>query len=78
VYNDTDSPDVTVNDGRNNLQQYQSLSPCAWTSKYDSPITAGQPLGEPLSETNTPPIEDSLFVDETDVPSSYVFFPYED
>jgi hypothetical protein len=78
VYNDMGSPGVTVNDGRKNLQQYQSLSPCAWTSKNDSPITAGQPSGEPLSETNSPPIEDSLFVDETDVPSSYVFFPYED
>jgi hypothetical protein len=56
VYNDMGSPDVTVNDGRKNLQQYQSLSPCAWTSKYDSPITDGQPSGEPLSETNSPPL----------------------
>jgi hypothetical protein len=79
VYNDMGSPDATVNDGRKNLQQYQSISPCAWTSKYDSPITAGQPpMGETLSETNSPPIEDSLFVDETEVPSSCVFFPYED
>jgi hypothetical protein len=78
VYNDSGSPDVTFNDGRKNLQQYQSLSPCAWTSKYDSPITAGQPSGEPLSETNSPPNETSLFIDKTDVPSSYVFFPYKD
>jgi hypothetical protein len=77
VYNDTGSPDVSVNDGRKNLQQYQSIYPCAWTSKYDSPITDGQPLGEPLSEANSPPIGDSLLVDEIDVPSSYVFFPYD-
>jgi hypothetical protein len=75
VYNDTDSPDVSFNDGRKNLQQHQSLFPCACTLKYDSPITSGQPLGEPLSETNSPPIGDSLFVDETDVLSSCVFFP---
>jgi hypothetical protein len=77
VYNDMGSPDVSVNDGRKNLQQYQSLSPCAWTLKYNSPITDGQPLGEPLSETNSPPTGDSLSVDETEVPSSYIFVPYD-
>jgi hypothetical protein len=77
VYNDTGSPEVSVNDGRKNLQQYQTLSPCLWTSKYDSPITAGQPSGEPLSETNSPPTGNCLFMDETEVPSSYVFFPYD-
>jgi hypothetical protein len=74
VYKNTDSTDVTVNDGRKNLQKYQSLSHCAWTSKYNSSVTSGQPL----SEINIPPIEDSLFVDETEVPSYCVFFPYDD
>jgi hypothetical protein len=31
----------------------------------------------PLSETNSPPTGNSLFVDETEVPPSYVFFPYD-
>jgi hypothetical protein len=49
AYNKTGSPEVTVNNGRKNLQTYCSISPCAWTTKYNSSMTTGQPHNDDRS-----------------------------
>jgi hypothetical protein len=82
VYNSTASPGVTVNDGRKNLQKYQSISTCAWNSKYNSPVTygqpSGQPSGQPLSEINSPLLKILCLWMKQKGPHIMLFTPYED